>query len=230
MNRDIAFRLFHALYGKLTHVTIENLAFVPQKGPLILAMNHMSRIDFPLLCATDYRLDWTALVADKYKKWWLFKYICDHTGMIWIDRSKADFEAFKKAFDWIKAGNLLVLAPEGTRSRTAQLLEAKTGIVMLAVKAGVPVCTGSIIGTEHFMNDFLHFRKPQITIRFSPPVILPRIDPDNREKSLRESTDEVMCRIAAMLPEPYRGAYQAYPRVQELLDEWKDVPSLKIPE
>ena len=212
----------------LTHITIENIEFVPQKGPLILAMNHMSRIDFPLLCATDYRVDWTALVADKYQKWWLFKYICDHTGMIWIDRSKADFGAFKKAFEWIKAGNLLVLAPEGTRSRNAQLLEAKTGIVMLAVKAGVPVCTGSITGTEHFMNDFLHFRKPRITIRFSPPVILPKIDPENREKSLRESTDEVMCRIAAMLPESYRGVYKDYPRVKELFAEWKEIPQLKI--
>lgn len=229
MNRDSAFKLFHWLYGTLAHVTLENLEAVPQKGPLILAVNHMSRIDFPLLCVTDYRLDWTAFVADKYKNWKLLKYICDRTGMIWIDRSKADFAAFKNAFDWLKNGGMFVLAPEGTRSRTAQLIEAKPGIVMIAAKAGVPVCTGSLFGTERFMDDFLHFRKPRITLRFSPPVMLPKIDPDRREESLRESTDEVMCRIAAMLPDKYRGFYKGYPRVQELLAEWKRDPSLQTP-
>lgn len=229
INRDSVFRLFNSLYGTLTHVTLENLEAVPQKGPLILAMNHVSRIDLPLLCATDYRLDWKAFVADKYKSWILFNTICDNTGMIWIDRSAADFGAFKKAFDWLKNGGMLVLAPEGTRSRNAQLLEAKSGIVMLAAKSGVPVCTGSVWGTEHFMKDYLHFRKPRITLRFSPPVVLPKIDPENREESLRKSTDEVMCRIAAMLPEKYRGFYKNYPRIQELLAEWKLNPSLQIP-
>jgi 1-acyl-sn-glycerol-3-phosphate acyltransferase len=61
-------------------------------------------------------------------------------------------------------------------------------------------------------------------------VILPKIDPENREKSLRESTDEVMCRIAAMLPESYRGFYKDFPRVKELLSEWKSIPQLKIPQ
>ena len=230
MDRDKAYKLFHGLYSTFTHVTFENLHVVPQTGPLILAVNHMSRIDFPLLCATDYRMDWTAFVAKEYKRWKWFANIADGTGMIWIDRSKADFGAVKKALDWLKKGGMFVLAPEGTRSRKKQLLEGKAGIVMIAARAGVPVCTGSITGTENYMRSFLRFRKPRITVRFSPPVLLPQIDPERRDESLRESTDEVMCRLAAMLPEKYHGFYKNYPRVQELLNEWKQDPSLKLPE
>ena len=77
---------------------------------------------------------------------------------------------------------------------------------------------------------FLHFRKPVITLRFGPVYHLPPIDPDNREESLRAAADEVMCRIAAMLPERYRGFYKDYPRVKELQAEWKARGDLKLPE
>lgn len=230
MNRDTAYKLFRTLFNAFTHVSFENLHVVPKTGPLILAVNHMSRIDFPLLTVTDHRMDWTAFVADQYKRWRWFAKIADGTGMIWIDRSKADFAAIKKALDWLKNGGMFVLSPEGTRSKTGQLQEAKEGIVMIAAKAGVPVCTGSIIGTENYKHELLRLRKPRLTLRFSPPVVLPKIDPERREESLRESTDEVMCRIAAMLPGKYRGFYKDYPRVQELLSEWKQDPSLIVPE
>ncbi len=209
---------------------MENLNAVPQDGPLILALNHMSRIDFPLFCCNGRRDDWSAFVADSYKKWPVFSKIVDDAEMVWIDRSKADFTAMKKAFTWLKNGGLFVLSPEGTRSKTRQLIQAKTGIVMLAVKAGVPVCTGSITGTENFMHEFLHFRKPKLSIYFTPPVTLKPIDPECRDESLREETDELMCRIASMLPEKYRGFYRDYPRVQELITEWRKRPDLKLPE
>ena len=110
------------------------------------------------------------------------------------------------------------------------MLQAKEGVVLLASKSRAPLISLSVTGTEAFMKDFLHFRKPTITLRFGPVFSLPAIDPDNREESLRAATDEVMCRIAAMLPERYRGFYKDYPRVRELYDEWKARGDLKMPE
>ena len=153
----------------------------------------------------------------------------DDAGMIWIDRSKADFTAMKRSLDVLKEGGILVLAPEGTRSRNGQMLQAKEGVVLLASKSHAPVISLSITGTEAFMKDFLHFRKPRITLRFGPVYELPRIDPDNRDESLRAAADEAMCHIAAMLPERYRGYYRDYPRVQELYNEWKARGDLKMP-
>lgn len=230
MDRLGVFRLVTFAYDALTHTTMINADVLPKEGPFILAVNHMSRLDFPALLYTmPRRLEVKALIADKYKKYKVFAYIANKAEMIWIDRERADFAAMKTAMQWIKAGHILTLSPEGTRSKDGQMIEAKPGIVLLASKTHVPVCTASITGTRKFMNDFCHFRKPVIKIVCGPQFDLPVIDPENRDASLRAATDEVMCRLAAMLPEANRGYYKDFPRVQELREEYSKMDGLNIP-
>ncbi len=231
MNRKQIFHFLRWSYDHLTHVNVYNADLLPDSGPFILALNHNSRLDFPLLLYSDKRSDdLKALVADKYKKYPAFKYIVEHTEMIWIDRSTADFGAFRKAFEWIHQGKILCLAPEGTRSRNGQLLEGKSGVVFLASKSGVPICTASISGTDKGAEDLKHFRKPNFTIRFGPPFLPEKIDPDHREESLHVITDQVMCRIAAMLPASYRGYYKDNPLVAQISEQWKKDPSINLPD
>ena len=227
--REPAFNFLDWAYGAITKTSFINLDIIPKEGPVILALNHMSRLDFPILAKKGFRNDWTALVADSYKKWPIFKQILYRMDMIWIDRSKADFTAFKKAYAWLKDGKMLALAPEGTRSRTGCLIKAKSGIVLLAAKSGVPICTASITGSENATHELKHFRRPELSMRFGPPYMMNKIDPERRDESLQEETDELMCRIAAMLPEKYRGYYSNFPRVQELTREWQNVPGLELP-
>ncbi len=230
MTRDQVFNIIRWLYKHLAHVIIENEDQIPESGPCIITLNHNSRIDFPALIDIKRYYDVYAVAADKYKNFPIFgKFITD-ADMIWIDRTKADFAAMKRAMTVLKEGKLLVLAPEGTRSRNGQMLQGKEGVVLMASKSRAPIVSLSITGTEAFMKDFLHFRKPVITLRFGPAYYLPPIDPDNREESLRAATDEVMCHIAALLPERYRGFYKDYPRVQELYSEFKARGDLKMPE
>lgn len=229
MNREQTYKLFGWAYSRLTKIEKINEEVLPKEGPFILVLNHMSRIDFPALVAINRNKDVYALAADKYKNFPIFGYLIASAGMIFIDRSQADFQAMKKAFAVLKDGNILALSPEGTRSRNAQLLEAKEGVVMLATKANVPIYTVSITGTEHFMDEFKHFRKPHIVMRFGPGFEL-TLDREDRKNSLRKAADEVMCHIAAMLPESYRGFYKDHPRVQELLSEWKAEGKLSLPE
>ena len=230
MTREQVFNIVRFLYKHLAHVIIENEDQVPAEGPCIITLNHNSRIDFPAMIDIKRYNDIYAVAADKYKTFPIFGTMIDSADMIWIDRSKADFAAMKRMMAVLKEGKLLVLAPEGTRSRNGQLLQAKEGVVLLASKTRAPIVSLSITGTEAFMQDFLHFRKPVITLRFGPAYALPAIDPDNREESLRAAADEVMCHIAAMLPERYRGYYKDYPRVKELNAEWKARGDLKMPE
>lgn len=229
MTRDQVFRIVKWLYRHFTHVIIENEDQLPAEGPCIITLNHNSRLDFPALIELKRYNDVYAVAADKYKNFPIFGKMINDSDMIWIDRTKADFTAMKRAMAVLKEGKLLTLAPEGTRSRTGQLIQAKEGVVLMASKSRAPVISLSITGTEAFMNDFLHFRKPVITLRFGLVYTMPPIDPDNREASLRAATDEVMCRIAAMLPERYRGFYKDYPRVKELYEEFK-ARGLKMPE
>ena len=230
MTREQVFNIIRFLYRHLAHVVIENENQIPQEGPCIITLNHNSRIDFPALIDIKRFNDVYAVAADKYKTFPIFGTMIDSADMIWIDRTKADFAAMTRMMAVLKERKLLVLAPEGTRSRNGQMLQAKEGVVLLASKTHAPIVSLSITGTEAFMNDFLHFRKPVITLRFGPAYELPAIDPDNREESLRAAADEVMCHIAAMLPERYRGFYKDYPRVKELNAEWKARGDLKMPE
>lgn len=230
MTREQVYTFMRNGYKLLTRITKINEEFLPTEGPFILTTNHMSRFDFPAFVVLDRCWDVYCVAADSYKTFPVFGKMLEAAGTIWIDRSKMDFTAMKKAIQVLKDGKILALSPEGTRSRNAQLLEGKEGVTLIASKSRVPICTVSLTGTENAAEELKHFRRPQITMRFSPPFMLPEIDRENREASTRAATDEIMCRIAAMLPTSYRGFYKDHPRVAELTEEWKKIPGLSLPE
>ena len=230
MKREQTYSLMRWGYGHLTHLKLFNEEILPKEGSFILATNHMSRIDFPALIGLQRCEDVVPIAGDSYRTFPILGKIIDSVNPIWIDRTQADFSALRAALSVLKEGKILVLAPEGTRSRNAQLLHAKSGIVLIAAKSRIPVYTMSVTGTEYFMNDFKHFRKPKINIYFGPACDIPEIDRENREASLEKATDEIMCRIAALLPESYRGYYRDYPRVAELIAQYKQEGALAMPE
>jgi 1-acyl-sn-glycerol-3-phosphate acyltransferase len=209
---DNALRLF-------TRTEFLQLENVPPSGGFILATNHNSRLDSPVLYANPVRPDLTALIANDYRSNLFFWIILQAADVIWLDRSKADFTAFRKAVDLIKQGRVIGIAPEGTRSRVGQLLEGKPGILLLTSRADVPIVPVGITGTEDMMQEILHFRKPKITVRFGKAFNLPPLPRDGRDEAMLHSTTEVMCQIAALLPEKYRGFYRGYDRVGEIIRE-----------
>ena len=192
---------------------------IPKQGGVIVATNHMSRVDTVLLALNPTRPHITALVADNYQKNPLFKFVLDAAGIIWLDRTQADFGAFRVALDALKQGHCLGIAVEGTRSVTAQLQEGKPGAVLLATKSGVPIVPVGLAGTETAFSDLGHFRRSKIVARFGPAFTLPPLERDNRNEAMKQYTDEIMCRIAAVLPEKYHGFYANHPRLKELQAE-----------
>ncbi|MCL4560693.1 MAG: 1-acyl-sn-glycerol-3-phosphate acyltransferase [Chloroflexi bacterium] len=205
------------LIQKLTRTEIIGAENVPMQGACILATNHMSRLDVPLLFVVSPR-PVIALVADSYRTNPLFYFLVKTSGSIWIDRAKADFSAVRLGLEHLRKGGMLGIAPEGTRSRVGALLQAKTGTAMLADKAGVPVIPVAISGTEIGMLHLLRLARPRFRVCFGKPLILPPIEREDREGSLQRNTDEIMCRIAALLPEKYHGYYAGHPRLKEILN------------
>ena len=196
-------------------VGLENL---PAQGGCIVACNHLSRIDPALVFALGKRRDMTALVADKYKRNLFIRPLIVAVGGIWINREEADVHALREARQFLKDGGMLGIAPEGTRSQTGALIQAKTGTAYLADKAGVPVVPRAIYGSELAMRQLFHLRRPAIHIEFGKPLMLEPVSRSNRDADLQRNTDEIMCRIAAMLPERYWGVYAGHPRLIELLN------------
>jgi 1-acyl-sn-glycerol-3-phosphate acyltransferase len=117
---------------------------------------------------------------------------------------------------------VLVITPEGTRSKVGHLIEGKPGVSYLAAKLGYPILPVSISGSFDpiFFAQLKRFKRPHIRVKAGKAFRLPALPAGHqgRDEALKEDTDEIMCRIAALLPEDLRGFYAGHPRLKELLE------------
>lgn len=209
--------IFNLLSGLLARREVERWDNLPESGPYILALNHLSYFDLPFVFGLIGGEDVTGWAAEKYARHPLFGPILRMGGGIFIDRGEVDRSALGAAEAWLSQGKIFGMAPEGTRSKDNQLQRGKTGVAYLSHMSGAPIVPVGIYGTEDTLRCWLRLRRPTFHMRIGEPFRLPPIDPENRTASLRRDTDEIMCRIAALLPPKYRGVYADHPRLQEFL-------------
>jgi 1-acyl-sn-glycerol-3-phosphate acyltransferase len=218
---------FTLLIKLLSRSRAEGLENVPARGPYILVSNHMSMADIPLgyiYLGNDQTAGW---VAEKWRYNLLLWPIFRLGRGIFIRRGEVDRVALDAAAAWIKAGNIFALAPEGTRSKTGQLQRGKTGAAYLAQLADVPILPVAVIGTERAFHWLLRLRRPELILRVGKPFRLPLTGQGGRNQELRRHTDEIMCRIAALMPPSYWGAYADQPRLAELLEQPDAAPAIR---
>ncbi len=193
------------------------------KGGYMLASNHLGRLDSLVVYYLIDNDDLIHPLTDKYKKQFLARIIASWLKVTWLTRGQADMKAIREFIARLKNGGVMVIAPEGTRSKTVSLLKAEPGAVYIANAAQVGIIPVALTGTEDadVVARLKKFKKLKITITAGDELYFP---PDiksvkgvERDVLLQSSMDEVMCRIAAMLPESYRGYYKDFPRVKELL-------------
>lgn len=195
------------------------------KGNCVIATNHLGRLDSML---AYYLLDNKDIIqpfTDKYKDKLLFRFFAWWMQMTWLTRGQADMKALKEFIARLKKGGVMVIAPEGTRSKTASLLKGESGVIFIAAQAGAPIIPVAVTGTEDAIvkSRLKRFQRLKITLTAGEPFILPPMKGADRERLMHEATDEVMCRIAALLPESYRGYYKDYPRVKALIADTNTV-------
>ncbi len=209
------------LVHHLTKFDVIDPQHLPETGGVLITTNHLSRLDTPLLLAITDREDLVAIVAKKYKEKPFFKWVLEKVGtMVWMDRSRTDLSAIRDALNYLRHGAMVGIAPEGTRSRdTRGLLEGKQGAALMAARASVPIVPIGIIGSDKVNSHWLHLRRPPVTVRVGEVYTIPDIDMEDRQGWLSRYTDEIMCRIAVLLPPEYRGFYRDHPRLLELLAE-----------
>jgi 1-acyl-sn-glycerol-3-phosphate acyltransferase len=194
-------------------VIVEGSQHVLDAPGVILASNHLSIVDPPLLSVVVARLvghrvrymaKAEALDAP------IMGPVLRAYGGFGVRRGRPDREAYRMARVVLDAGDWLGVAPEGTRSRTGTLGEPKTGVALLALRSGAPILPVGLAGTERTWP--VGARLPRfgttVTVRFGP---LYRPDgpaeAGDRRASLDGSTEELMRRIAELLPASYRGRF-----------------------
>jgi len=211
-------RLFTILTMDL-HVTGKER--IPEKGGCIIAANHLGRLDVVLVYDFLSRKDIILIVAEKYKKYAFVRWLTRGLNATFIDRYNADFSTTRVVLQRLKQGEVFVVSPEGTRSPTGALLEGHQGAAYLASKSGVPVIPVGVTGTEDSLarKQLPRLHRVRVNGRIGEPFIISPLPRENRDAFLKEQTDDLMCRIAALLPPAYRGVYAEHPRLKEFLDK-----------
>jgi 1-acyl-sn-glycerol-3-phosphate acyltransferase len=191
-------------------VTLEGLdrPDLPRSGPLIVASNHISNGDPGVIGswlspALGRQLHW--LGKEESLRWPLLGWAIAQNGVIGIRRGAADIDAFRTARRVLDEG---LVFPEGTRSRSASLQEAKDGVAILALRTGATILPVGVSGTEVFWP---RGKLPQfagdVAMRVGAPFQLEPSDDGDRKAAQRAATETIMARIAELLPPAYRGVY-----------------------
>jgi 1-acyl-sn-glycerol-3-phosphate acyltransferase len=217
--RNVSRWLIRFLLDLIARVDVSGYEHLPKDSSFVLATNHLGIVDVPIAYYSLDRWDLFVLIGEKWQDIGLFRWVGKHFNFIFIDRFHPDFKALRKVIALMEENNILVIAPEGTRSRTGALIEAKRGVSYLASKLNRPIVPIAITGTEdkNLFGNLKRLRRSHITVKAGPAFMLPPLPRENRDEALKRYTDEIMCHIAALLPERYRGFYADHPRLKEIL-------------
>ncbi|MGB2710013.1 MAG: lysophospholipid acyltransferase family protein [Conexibacter sp.] len=181
---------------------------VPVEGPLILASNHLNNADPPVVALAMPRYP-TFMAKREMIRWPILGPAFRIFGAFPVRRGEADLSALRLACDLVNQGKLLVMFPEGTRSRTGGLTRGHPGTALVALRTGAPIMPVAITGSEHLGWPWIFLRPwsvKHIKVVVGEPFHLPPVERITSEAT-REATDVIMRRIAAMLPPEYRGVY-----------------------
>ncbi|WP_189082988.1 lysophospholipid acyltransferase family protein [Mangrovihabitans endophyticus] len=196
------------------HPHVEGLEHIPATGGAILAGNHLSVADELFLgsfvprhiafwAKSDY-FDGTGV------RGFFTRNLMHGLGAIRVARTggRDALTAFDGAIPVLKAGDMVAVYPEGTRSPDGRLYRGRTGVARLAVGAGVPIIPVGMIGTERVQPIGQPYPMPfrgKVTIKFGKPI-----DVDGRpgdRTALRALTDEVMAEIQRLTGQEYVPRY-----------------------
>jgi len=183
-------------------IALKNPENMPRRGKLLLACNHVSHLDPPLIGCCAPRMVFHMAKVELSKVGFLRRYM-SAIGTILVDRQRGR-HAVEQAIERLEQGACVVIFPEGTRSRDGRMLKGHPGAAMIAIRSGCPVLPCAIIGSERAMTKGTHFIKPvKVQIRFGKPFTFDYDGDIQRipRQVLEDATERLMQEIEALLPE-----------------------------
>jgi 1-acyl-sn-glycerol-3-phosphate acyltransferase len=187
---------------------VEGLENLPPRGRgMILAINHLHWIDILFIGASlplSHRPSWIAKVeifVNRFFAWWFREMM-----VIPIRRGQRDMAALAAAEEALKRGEVLIIFPEGHRSRSGELQEGRGGAIRLAARTGCPIVPIAVWGTEVGLRGAM-LRKP-LHFRVGQPYVIEMKGSKIPWHRMNELTEELMLRIAALMPGQYWGFYR----------------------
>ncbi len=179
---------------------------IPRQGPLLAVVNHLNLADPPVIAVSLNRKSMFMAKEELFRSGFS-RYFISRFGAFPVHRGRLDRETLHQAEKVLAQGMVLIVFPEGTRSKNAQLQSALPGSTLLALRSGAPVLPIGISGTERIKGATWWLRRPRITINIGSPFHLPPASGKLPRTAMAELTDSIMTRISELLPAEYRGKY-----------------------
>lgn len=207
--RRIGRPIFRGLFHLLGAVRIIGKENIPRGTAYLIAINHISILEPPLVLAfwpvppeAVGAVDiWSRKGQAALARWY---------GGIPVHRGNYDRQLLDTMVDVLTSGRPLLIAPEGGRSHTPPMRRGLPGVAYVIDRAGVPVVPVGIVGsTEDFLPKALRAKRPRIEMRIGKPFRLPAVQGKGelRRQALQSNTDRIMVEIAKLLPPEYHGVY-----------------------
>lgn len=197
----------------LCRVDASELRKIPRRGPAIIVLNHVNFLEVPMIYTFLFPREAIGMV--KVETWEnpLLAFLAYSWDAIALNRETTDLAAMRAAMETLKERKLLLLAPEGTRSKDGKLQKGHAGVIQIALKSGAPIYPVAHSGGEVFWSNFKRGRRTAFRFRVGEPFTLriPQTEDDSPGQVGRElrqqMTDAMMNRLALLLPQWQRGAY-----------------------
>jgi 1-acyl-sn-glycerol-3-phosphate acyltransferase len=205
--RDFITRIIKAIIDFLCEIHAEEIRKVPPNGPLILAANHVNFLEAVIFFTYTPPRPITGIA--KVETWDspILGPLFSLWGAIPIKRGEADRAAYDACMQALEEKKILAILPEGTRSGNGMLQKGQPGIVLLAARSGLPILPAVVWGQEHFWHNLRRFKRTKIFIRVGEPFKLKTDEMSFDRDTRQRMADEVMFRMAELMPEKYRGEY-----------------------
>jgi len=209
LNRILLRPGIRTLFRVLGRVKMTGTENIPFGKPYVIAMNHISMFDPPLLVSFWPEQPEVIGASDVFKKKGQGLLLSMY-GVIPVHRGEYDRALLDKVMAVLRSGRPLVIAPEGGRSHELAMRRAMPGVGYIIEHAQVPVIPVGLAGTtDDFWQRATHGEKPPLEIRIGKPILFPPITEKGAERreARQRNADLVMRHIAGLLPEEYHGVY-----------------------
>jgi len=192
----------------IARIDATEMARLPYTGPAIVCVNHINFLEVPLIHL--YTRPRPAVGLVKRETW--DQFFVGRMASAWnaipVDRGGNDVNALRAAESHLAAGGMILIAPEGTRSGNGVLRPARAGIITLAIRTGAPIIPVAHYGGEAFWTNIKRVRRTPVTFRVGEPFSV-SFNGTEMTRQIREAAlTETMGRLAALLPDRYRGWYR----------------------
>lgn len=197
------------LFNILGHVKVVGKENIPLGKPYVIAMNHISIFDPPLVVCFWPEQPEVIGAADVFEKKGQGTLLSLY-GVIPVRRGDYDRVLLEKILAILKMGRPLIIAPEGGRSHEPAMRRAMPGVGYIIEHAQVPVVPVGLMGTtDDFWQRSKRGEKPQLEMRIGKPIYFPPMNEKGAERreARQKNADLIMRHIAGLLPEEYHGVY-----------------------